>query len=103
MSVKEVDREGFVQETAEGTVVVDFWGPRCAPCLALMPVVEELASQLEGKVRFLKVDSSKNRRLCVDLGVMSLPTFLAYRDGQEVERLTGHVDARSLREMVQRL
>lgn len=70
-------------------VLVDFWGPRCGPCLAMMPWVERLADELASTVKIVKLNSADNRRLCVELRVMSLPTFLLYRDGEEVRRLTG--------------
>lgn len=87
----EVDSGSFAQEVlqSEKPVVVDFWGPRCAPCLALMPQVEELEAACADKAKFVKVDASKNRRLCLELRVMSLPTYLFYRNGEGVARLAG--------------
>jgi thioredoxin 1 len=70
-------------------VLVDVWGPRCGPCIKMMPAVERIAEEYAETVRFVKLDSSQNRRLCVDLGVMGLPTLLLYRDGREAQRLTG--------------
>jgi len=89
--VTEVSKDTFPEEVinAAEPVLVDFWGPSCQPCLALMPFVHELAEKYSGKVKVVKVDSSKNRRLCIDLKVMSLPSFLLYRAGQELGRLTG--------------
>ncbi len=89
--VTEVSKDTFMEEVVSATepVLVDFWGPACQPCLALMPYVHELAEKYSGKVKFVKVDSSKNRRLCIDLKVMSLPSFLLYRSGQELARLSG--------------
>jgi thioredoxin 1 len=80
---------GAEVESSPGMVLVDFWGPACVPCLALMPFVEEMADKYGPRLKVVKVDASKNRRLCIDLKVMGLPTFLLYRDGQEVGRLTG--------------
>jgi thioredoxin 1 len=74
---------------SEVPVLVDFWGPQCAPCLALMPQVEKLETSYEGRLKISKIDASKNRRLCLNLKVLGLPTFLFYRDGQEVDRLSG--------------
>jgi len=54
-----------------------------------MPYVEELAGKYETRLKVAKVDASLNRRLCIDLKVMGLPTFLLYRNGQEVGRLSG--------------
>lgn len=89
--LKEVSKDTFQAEVEESTglVLVDFWGPSCQPCLALMPHVEELSETYKDKLTVVKVDSSKNRRLCINLAVMNLPTFLLYQDGKEVERLSG--------------
>ncbi|MEN6319792.1 MAG: thioredoxin family protein [Syntrophaceae bacterium] len=87
----EVTKETFHAEveSSSGLVLVDFWGPACVPCLALMPFVDELAEKHGQDIKVVKVDSSKNRRLCIDLKVMGLPTFLMYKKGQEVDRLSG--------------
>jgi thioredoxin 1 len=87
----DVDTDTFEKEVlqSEVPVVVDFWGPQCAPCLALMPQVEQLGVTHGGQLKISKVDASKNRRLCLNLKVLGLPTFLFYKNGQEVDRLTG--------------
>jgi thioredoxin 1 len=89
--MKEVDKDTFEIEVvgSELPVVVDFWGPQCVPCLALMPGIESLAGTYEGRVKLTKVEAPKNRRLCLSLKVLALPTFLFYKNGKEVERLTG--------------
>jgi thioredoxin 1 len=70
-------------------VLVDFWGPRCGPCLALMPQVEGLEGKYGDRFKITKVDASKNKRMCLNMRVLGLPTFLIYKDGKEVSRLTG--------------
>lgn len=87
----EVNKENFQEEVAgsDRPVVVDFWGPRCAPCLALMPAVEELAREYANAVKFCKLNAAENRRLCIELKVMALPTFLFYKAGEVVAKLTG--------------
>ncbi|MGI6584134.1 MAG: thioredoxin family protein [bacterium] len=87
----ELTKENYEEEVinSERPVVVDFWGPRCVPCLSLMPEVEKLAAEYGDKIKFCKVNSAKNRRLCIELKVMALPTFLFYKDGQVVDKLTG--------------
>ncbi|MCC7485664.1 MAG: thioredoxin family protein [Burkholderiales bacterium] len=87
----EVDSDTFAGEVLQAArpVVVDFWGPRCAPCLALMPHVEKLEASCADTVKFVKIDASRNRRLCLDLRVLSLPTYLFYRNGENVARLAG--------------
>lgn len=87
----EVTQESFDSEVQQSDlpVLVDFWGPRCVPCLGLMPVVEELAARYAGKVKFCKVNCAENRRLAVQLKVMSLPTFLFFKAGERVAELNG--------------
>jgi thiol-disulfide isomerase/thioredoxin len=79
-------KEDFRDLVADGVVLVDVWGPSCAPCLALMPHVEALA-QRRTELRVVKVEAPKARRLCMELKVMGLPAFLLFRDGTEVARL----------------
>lgn len=87
----ELNRDNYEDEVngSEKPVLVDFWGPRCGPCIALMPSVEELEKTYEGKLKVAKLNATENRMLCAKLRVMGLPTFLFYKDGVEVDRLTG--------------
>ena len=87
----DITKDNYQQEIIENPqpTVVDFWGPQCARCLELMPVIEEIAQSTQGSVRLVKIDASKNRRLCMSLKLMRLPAFLFYRDGKEVDRLSG--------------
>lgn len=89
--MKELNSEIFEDEVtkADMPVVVDFWGPQCGPCLALMPKVEGLENKYAGKVKMTKVDVSKNRRFCMKLRILGLPAFLFFKDGKEVTRLSG--------------
>lgn len=77
-----------VREEKSLPVVVDFWGPQCVPCMGLMPHYTEMAAAYDGKVKFTKVDCSTNKRVAMGFRVMGLPTFLFFKDGQEVARLT---------------
>jgi len=87
----EVNADTFEKEVVQSElpVVVDFWGPRCVPCLGLLPHVEALGEKYGEKLKVAKVDTSKNRRLCISLKVLGLPTFLFYKNGKEVNRLGG--------------
>ena len=93
--VVEITKENFESECKNSSVpaVLDFWGPKCGPCMALMPKYHELAEQpeYEGKIKFCSVDISKNRRVAMMVrpAVMSQPTFLFFKDGKEVARLGG--------------
>jgi thioredoxin 1 len=101
--VKEVNRDNFDGEAlqSKGAILVDFWGPQCKPCLALMPAVEKLEQEYAGRLKIIKVNAVENRMLCAKLRVLSLPTFLVYKDGIEMNRLVGdHVTKSHLLEAI---
>ena len=87
----DLDRDNYESEVLQSNelVLVDFWGPKCVPCLALMPVVEGLEKQYAGKLKVAKVNSSGNRMLCAKLRVLNLPAYILYKDGTEIKRLVG--------------
>ena len=87
----EVNKDNYEEEIlhSKGLVMVDFWGPKCQPCLALMPAVEDMEKDYMGKLKVAKLNAAQNRLLCAKLKVMGLPAFLFYKDGTEVKRLTG--------------
>lgn len=85
-----VDKENFEAEVLKSglPVIVDLWGPQCGPCLALMPSVEKLAEEYEGKIKFCKLNVAENRRLVISLKVMAVPTILFYKGGENVQRMS---------------
>jgi thioredoxin 1 len=87
----EASADTFKDLIAEGNVLVDFWGPRCQPCLAMMPTVAQLEAEAGGEVKVVKVDATENREICRALKVFGLPTYVLLRDGEELARLTGEV------------
>jgi thioredoxin 1 len=95
--------ETFSGLVAEGNVLVDFWGPRCQPCLALMPAVEALETTYDGRLALVKVNAPDNREVCRELKVAGLPTYVLYRDGAEIERLTGNPTKGDIEAAVARL
>ncbi len=72
-------------------------------CLQAMPQVEALATAYAGKIKLTKVEAPRNRRLCMDLRVMSLPTFLFYKDGKELDRLSGSVSVEAVEKSIGKL
>lgn len=86
----ELTKENCDAEVKESAlpVVMDFWGPACGPCMALMPKYLEIAEKYEGKAKFCKVDTSKNKRVAINFRVMGLPTILFWKDGKEFARLS---------------
>lgn len=82
-------------------VLVDFWGPNCAPCKAIAPHLDTLASEKDGKLKIVKMNVHTNMRTAMSFKVMSMPTFVVLKGGREVGRqqgIAGGIDA--LRKLV---
>jgi len=105
ISMIELNKDNFEEEVlkAEGPVLVDYWGPTCEPCKALMPHVHALAEKDGDKVKFASLDITKARRLAIKQKVLGLPAIIIYKDGQEVERLSeSQATAEAVEEMVKK-
>jgi len=87
----EVNDSNFDQMVlqAKTPVLVDLWAPWCAPCRMVAPVVEELASEYEGKVSFAKLNVDQNPRTASRYGIMSIPTLLIFKDGKPLSNIVG--------------
>src|SRR5690554_6284898 len=89
--VYEVSDAEFEDEVlkADLPVLVDFWAPWCGPCRRISPIVEELASELGGKLKVVKVNTDDNSDSPGKFGVMSIPTLILFKEGEEADRVVG--------------
>lgn len=87
----EVTDSTFEQEVIQSDVpvVVDFWAVWCGPCKMIAPIMEELASEYEGQVKFTKVDVDNNPNVAVQYGIRSIPTILFFKDGKVTDQVIG--------------
>ncbi len=83
-------------------VLVDFWATWCAPCRAIAPSLEELATQYKGQVKIAKVDVDENQQIAQQFGIRSIPTLLVFKGGKVVEQLVGAVPKTKLEDALKK-
>ena len=87
----EITDSNFNDVVNNGVVLVDFWAEWCGPCRMIAPMIEELASEYDGKATIGKLDVDNNQESSVKFGVRSIPTLLIFKDGEIVDRHVGAV------------
>lgn len=104
MSFKPVDinEEQFQTEVLDssGPVLVDFWAAWCGPCRMVAPVLEEIASEYDGKVKVLKVNVDENPEVASRYGIMSIPTLILFKNGELVQTIVGFRPKEDLQEII---
>ena len=89
MSAIHFSEEEFNSAIANGPAIVDFWATWCGPCKMIGPTIDQLADELEGRITVGKVDVDQCREVAVKYGVMSIPTVIYFKNGEEVKRFIG--------------
>jgi thioredoxin 1 len=96
-----LNKENFKNEVlnSKETVLVDFFAPWCPPCRVLLPILEELAKEYEGKIKFTKLNVEDAPEIAEEYQVFSVPTLIIFKEGKEIERIVG-LDKKRIEEVL---
>lgn len=82
-----LNNENFSETIKEGVTLVDFWAEWCGPCQSMLPILDDFASSMEGKMKVGKVNVDEDQEIAVKYRVMSIPTLIVLKDGEPVETM----------------
>ena len=98
-----IDDENFTNTVADGVTLVDFYADWCGPCRMLSPILEALASDMDGKVKVAKLDVDHSPKVTTTFQITSVPTMIVFKNGKEAARIVGLKDLETLKKIVTRV
>jgi thioredoxin 1 len=87
--VQHITDDQFQGVVAQGVTLVDFLAPWCGPCKMIAPLLDELAGELQGKAKIVKINVDENPGVAGQFGIMSIPTLLLFKDGKKIDQKVG--------------
>jgi thioredoxin 1 len=100
--VPELTNGEFSTFTKEGLVFVDFFAEWCMPCVMMGPIVEDLSEEFKDKVKFGKINIDDYGEAADKYDVSSIPTFILFKDGEPIERVTGAMNQEDLSDLIKK-
>lgn len=98
--IKHLDDSNFDSTIQDGVTLVDFYADWCGPCRMIAPIIEEIATEMSGKVTVAKLDIESAQNTTAKLNVTSIPTIIIFKGGEEVNRVVGVRDKNALMELI---
>lgn len=95
-----INEENFEQEVVNSNMIVllDFWASWCGPCKMLLPVIDEIAKEYEGKIKVGKVNTDDNMSLTSKFQITSIPCLIIFKNGKPINKMTGFMPKNKIKE-----
>ncbi|MBE2893685.1 thioredoxin [Spirabiliibacterium falconis] len=102
--VLHVTDASFEQDVLQSStpVVLDFWAPWCGPCKMIAPILDEIAAELDGKVKIAKINVDENQQVAAKFGVRSIPTLVIFKEGKAVNTQVGALPKTQLTALIEK-
>lgn len=97
-----ITEKNFEEKTKSGLVLIDFFATWCGPCRMMSPILEEVGENLDAKVSIYKVDVDDDEKLARKFGILSIPTLIIFKDGKQVDKKVGYIQADDLQAMIEK-
>lgn len=98
--IKHLDDSNFESVVENGVTLVDFYADWCGPCRMIAPIIEDIASEMSGKITVAKLDIESAQNTTAKFNVTSIPTIILFKGGEEVNRVVGVRDKDAFLEMI---